>query len=140
MLSSRVRAWSPVSVGRIHGDDLAGDEPVEQHADGGQMLLDGRLREVLAEAFDIGGDVERFDLVQAAELVAVAPVEEAQHGMVIRGPGVLVADGGGEEFQEAARGVRSGVGDDRRHGQRPLRLGNLDRTGRLNDCEFVHAD
>jgi len=39
----------------LFGDDLAGDEPVEQHADGREVLLDGRLLEVLAEAADIGG-------------------------------------------------------------------------------------
>ena len=27
--------------GRVHGDDLAHDRPVEQHADGGEVLLDG---------------------------------------------------------------------------------------------------
>lgn len=35
---------------RIGRDDLAGDEPVEQHTDGREVLLDGRLLEVLAEA------------------------------------------------------------------------------------------
>jgi hypothetical protein len=44
-------------------------------------------------------------------------------------PRVLVADGGGEEFEEAARGLVAGVGDHARHqhagaagdaGQRPL--------------------
>jgi hypothetical protein len=42
-------------------------------------------------------------------------------------PRVLVADGGGEEFQKAARGLVAGFGDDARHhdvvagdaGQRP---------------------
>ena len=28
-------------AGRIEGDDAAADQPVEQHADGGQVLLDG---------------------------------------------------------------------------------------------------
>jgi len=40
---------------RIGCEDLAGDEPVEQHADGRKVLLDGRLLEVLAEAADISG-------------------------------------------------------------------------------------
>jgi hypothetical protein len=30
--------------GGIAGEDAAGDEPIEQHADGGEVLLDGRLR------------------------------------------------------------------------------------------------
>jgi hypothetical protein len=39
-------------VGRIGGDDLAGDQPVEQHADSGEVLLDRRLLEILAERLD----------------------------------------------------------------------------------------
>ena len=33
-------------VRRIHVDDVAGDQPVEQHANGGQVLLDRRRREL----------------------------------------------------------------------------------------------
>ena len=56
--SSRVRASAAESTGvepyftewlgprtacaGLDGDDLADDEPVEQHADAGQVLLDGR--------------------------------------------------------------------------------------------------
>ena len=35
---------------RIGGDDLAGDQPVEQHADRGEVLLDRRLLESLPSA------------------------------------------------------------------------------------------
>jgi hypothetical protein len=30
-------------VRRVDGDDLAGDEPVEQHADRGEVLLDSQI-------------------------------------------------------------------------------------------------
>ena len=53
-----------------------------------------------------------------AELVLVAPGEEPAAGPVIGHAGVLVADRGGEEFQEAARRAVAGVGDDRRHDDR----------------------
>ena len=95
-------------MGRIGGDDLAGDQPVEQHADGGEVLLDRRLFEILAERLDIGGDVQRLDIGDLADLVPVAPGEEPHGGVVIGLPRVLVADGGGEEFQEAARGLVAG--------------------------------
>ena len=88
---------------RVGGDDLAGDQPVEQHADGGQVLLDRRLLEILAERLDIGRDVQRLDVGELAELVVLAPGEEPADGMQVGRPGVLVADGGGEELQEAAR-------------------------------------
>jgi hypothetical protein len=118
----------PTSLATIGGDDLAGDQPIDQHADGGQVLLDRRLLKILAERLDIGGDVERLDVGELAEFVAIAPVEEPHDGMVIGRPRVLVADGGGEEFEEAARGLVASRGDHARHhdarvagaaGQRP---------------------
>jgi hypothetical protein len=69
----------------------------------------------LAERLDIGGDVKRLDVGELAQLVMLAPGEEPAHGMQIRRAGVPVADGRGEEFQEAARRSVAGVGDDRRH-------------------------
>ena len=70
----------PTSLATIGGDDLAGDQPIDHHADGGQVLLDRRLLKVLAERFDIGGDVERLDVGELAEFVAIAPVEEPHDG------------------------------------------------------------
>ena len=64
---------------------------------------------------NIGRDVQRLDIGEAAELVVLAPGEEAAGRMQIGRTGVLVADSGGEEFQEAASGGVTGVGDDRRH-------------------------
>ena len=78
--------------GRIDGDDMAGDQPVEQHADGGQVLLDGRLLGILAWGLDVGGDVQRLDVGELAELVPVAPGEELADGMRVGLPGVAVAD------------------------------------------------
>jgi hypothetical protein len=37
------------------------------------MLLDRRLLEILAERLDIGGDMQRFDIGDFADLVPVAP-------------------------------------------------------------------
>jgi hypothetical protein len=47
--------------------------------------------------------VQRLDVPQASERVLIAPVEEPDAGPVVGLPGVLVADGHGEEFQEPAR-------------------------------------
>ena len=90
------------------------------------MLLDRRLFKILAERLDIGGDVERLDIGDLANPVPVAPGEEPHDGAIVRHAGVLVADGGGEEFEEAAAGLVAGGGDQARHqhagaaGQRPL--------------------
>ena len=100
----------------IGSDHLAGDEPVEQHADRGEVLLYGRLLEVLAEPADIGGNVHRLDIDQLLDILApIAPGEEAPAGMQVGVARVRVVDGDGEEFQKAAHRVFAGRGDDRRH-------------------------
>jgi hypothetical protein len=86
-------------------------------ADGGEVLLDRRLRHSLLERLYIGGDVERLDIDQRPNAGRVQPSEEVRDRPVIGYPGVLVADGGGKEFEEAADGIVAGAGDRRRHGQ-----------------------
>jgi hypothetical protein len=44
--------------------DLAGDEPMEEHADGGQVLLDARLGQHGAELLDLAGDVDRLNVLK----------------------------------------------------------------------------
>jgi hypothetical protein len=78
-------------------------------------LLDRRLLKILAERLDIGGDMQRLNIGNLADLVPVAPGEEPHDGVVIGLRRVLVADGGGEEFEKAARGLVAGVGDHARH-------------------------
>jgi hypothetical protein len=50
--------------GRVYGENLADHQPVEQHAHGGQPLLDGRRRKPASEALDPGGDVHWFYVEQ----------------------------------------------------------------------------
>ena len=102
-------------MGRVGCDHLAGDQPVEQHADRGQVLLDGRLRHRLTKVLDIGRDVQRLDISDAADPMLVAPAEKIANRPVGRHAGVLVADRGGEELEEPARGLVAGVGDDTWH-------------------------
>jgi hypothetical protein len=99
MLSIRTRAWSVVSTGvlphlmtclgpRAEVAGLlaripAGDQPIEQHADGGKVLLDGRLRHSLLERLYIGGDVERLDIDQRPDPGGIEPGEEVRDGPVI---------------------------------------------------------
>ncbi len=40
------------------------------------MLLDRRLLEILAEHLDIGGDAQRLDVGELAQLMVLAPGEE----------------------------------------------------------------
>jgi hypothetical protein len=63
----------------------------------------------LAQLLDIAGNVDRFEGNQAIA-ARLAPVGEAADGQGVGFPGVLVADGGGEEFDEAVGGLLAGVG------------------------------
>ena len=60
-------------VGREH---LADDQPVEQHADGGEVLLDRRLGGGFLQRLDIGGDVQRLDVGELGDAVLFEPGEE----------------------------------------------------------------
>ena len=59
--------------------------------------------------------MQRLDIGDAADAVPVAPGEKPADRPVVGHAGVLVADGGGEELEEPARGLLAGVGDDARH-------------------------
>ena len=66
---------------RVRGEDLADDEPVAEHTDRGQVLLDGRGRAGVGP--DVGGDVERRDGAQA-EASRLAPRQKLPHRPPIR--------------------------------------------------------
>jgi hypothetical protein len=61
--------------------------------------------------------VERLDIDQRDDPGSIEPGEEVRDGPVIGHASVLVADGGGEEFEEAADRSVAGAGDRRRHGE-----------------------
>ncbi len=69
----------------------------------------------------------------------VAPGEEPNAGMIIRHAGVFVADGGGEEFEEAPGGLVAGGGDHARR-QNAAARGDRERLGPRNDDLSIHAD
>jgi hypothetical protein len=97
---------------RVIGNDLLDDKPVEQAAQRGQVLLDGRRGHRLG--FDIGGDVQRPDCGEL-QIVFFAPAEELSGCLDIGCARVFVADGGGEEFEEMFAGFAAAGSDDCRH-------------------------
>jgi hypothetical protein len=96
-------------VGRHH---LADHEPIDQHANGGKLLLHARRRGLGLQRLYIGGDVVRPDSAQR-QRTAVAPGEETRAAPRISAPGVGVADIGGEEFDVAPGGLVAELGDER---------------------------
>jgi len=99
---------------RVYWHHLAGDEPIEQHAHGGELLLDARRRMGLLECLYISGDIERPDRGQRQPAI-LAPGEELATGPRVSPARVRVADIGGEEFNVAPGGRLASVGDQRRH-------------------------
>ena len=61
---------------RVDGEDLADDQPVEQHADCREMQFDGRLGGRRLQHLYIEGDVHRLDVSQPADLVLLDPGKE----------------------------------------------------------------
>jgi len=99
---------------RIDGEHLAGHQPVEQVANGGEVLFDRRLGGGRQQRLYISGDVERLDLDQA-DAVAFEPGEERADRPIIGHARIPVADRRCEEFKKAARGLLAGLGDHHRH-------------------------
>jgi hypothetical protein len=62
------------------------------------VQFDGRLGGRRLQHLYIGGDVDRLDVGQRADLVLLDPGEEVARGPVIGHAGVLVADRRGEKF------------------------------------------
>jgi hypothetical protein len=98
---------------RVDREDLADDEPIEQHADRGKVLFDGRPgRRALfhcriagvghLQRFDIRSDMERLDIDEPADAVLIEPGEERAHSSVTGHACVVVLDRGGEKIEEAA--------------------------------------
>ena len=91
---------------------MADDEPVEEHPERREVLLDGRRRARPGELLDVGRDHHRLDLVER-EAPALAPPGEPAHGREVGEAGVPVPDVGGEELPEAPLGALCG-GEERR--------------------------
>lgn len=98
-------------VGREH---LAGDQPVEEHADRGEVLLDGRPRARLAGFLHPSGDMHGLHVSEVVEAVAPAPGRELARGLKVGAAGMVVGDVGGEELPEAA--LRAGIREEKRGG------------------------
>jgi hypothetical protein len=99
--------------GRIQWDDLAGDEPIEQHPHGGELLLHVRRRMRLLAGFNVARHVDGSDRHQR-EAALIAPGEKLLACARIGSSRVRVADVGGEELHIAPSRLVAGVGDQRR--------------------------
>ena len=93
-------------MGRIDLDDVAEHEPVKEHAQSGEVLLDRGRGEFALQILEEGGDMERLHLGELGDAVSLAPCRKAPRRVKVRLAGVVVVDLGGEEFKDAAGSLR----------------------------------
>jgi hypothetical protein len=91
---------------RIDLEHITGHQPVEQHAEGRQVLLDNGRREPALQLLDEGRDVERLHLSELVQAARLAPGRETPGGVEVGLAGVIIVDLRGEEFEEAPGGFR----------------------------------
>jgi len=106
--------WTAYLMGRIDVDDVPGNKPVEQHAERGQVLLDGRWREIVLQVFNESGHMERLDARKLVDVFLRAPGGKAARGIKVCSARVVVIDLRREEFQDALCGLRRGREERRR--------------------------
>src|ERR1700739_2051350 len=98
---------TPDRMGRISLYNIAGTQPVEEHANRSQVLLDGGRRKLVLQVVHEGGDMEWLDLRELMNLFGSAPVGKAAGGVHIGSSG----HGGGllwrGKDQGSARGILS---------------------------------
>ena len=97
----------------VHWNNLADDQVIKEHLDGGQVLLD-RLRRA-GMFFDIGRDVHRRDQPNVVK-VLLGPGQKLSTGSCVSLPGIKVPDPGRENLKELGCGVFARIGQDRRNG------------------------
>jgi hypothetical protein len=76
---------------------LADHQPVEQHSDRSQMLLNSLRRSLTGELLDVGRDDHRLDVSESLSAL-VAPSEELPDGFSVGEPCVRVPDVDREEL------------------------------------------
>lgn len=87
--------------GRVDSDHLAGDQPVEEVADCGELLLDGGRGNHLPLRLDPGGHVQRLHCGEGRRSGRFAPGEKLACGSHVSPPRVAVPNVGGEELDES---------------------------------------
>ena len=100
--------WAAHGMGRIDVDYMAGDEPVQQHAERSQVLLDGRRRHLGLQVLNESGNMERLDAGKLVEVSLSAPGGESSGGVHIGPACMIVVDLAGEKFQDALCGLWCG--------------------------------
>ena len=95
---------TPYRAGRIEWHNLADHEPIEQHPDGRQVLLDGRRGVDRRQLLDVCGHQHRLDLLKRQAL-DLAPIGKPVGGRQVRRARVRVSDIGSKKFPKPFFGL-----------------------------------
>ena len=118
--------WAAHGMGRINLNNVADDQPVEQHPERGEMLLDRWRRQFGLQILYESGDVKRLHAGKLVDVFLAAPGGEAPRRVKVCPARVIVVDLRREEFEHALCGFRRG---------RKERRGP--QIGRRRDDDFV---
>ena len=91
---------------RVGVDDVAGHQPVEQHAQRRKVLLHRGRSELVLQLLDEGRDVEGLHLAELVEAFGLALRGKAARGVQVGFARVVVVDMRGEEFHHSLRRFR----------------------------------
>jgi hypothetical protein len=91
-------------MGRIRVDNMAGHQPIEEHPDRGQVLLDGGWRELVLQVVHESDNVARLDLRELVKVFGSVPAGKTTGRVHIGSSRMGVVDLGREKLEEAARG------------------------------------
>jgi hypothetical protein len=96
---------------RVIADNLADNQPVEQHPHGRQVLLNARRRVGFAQLLDIGRHMHRLKRLKLLQTYPVGPAEEIRHCPQVRSPGIAVSDVSSEKLNEPPCRLAAGRND-----------------------------
>jgi hypothetical protein len=98
------RVLGPAHDGsRIPGKHLAKHEPIEEHAQRGQVLFDRRVRQRALQFFKVSCDMQRLQAAELVEATRFASGRKSFHGAQVGAACIRVADVRAEKLREPFR-------------------------------------
>jgi hypothetical protein len=88
--------------GLVDWNNLAGDEPIEEHPNRCEVLLYRRL--VARTLLDVGGDYDWIDLFDGSDAALIKPVKESLHHVAIGPACIFVSNARGKKLDEGVPG------------------------------------
>jgi hypothetical protein len=96
-------------------EHAAGDQVVEEHADGGHVLFEGGGRQAVGlGSFDVVANIEGTDVLYARPAAVLEEGEERAERPAVGFPGIVVVDGGAQEVLDAVPRLAAGALDEGR--------------------------